>query len=63
MLKLIIIFILIVSNSQAYTFTVIDITSNSAFNYFSSLFIWLFIIQAPLILAISLFKFIKKTLL
>jgi len=60
MVKYFILFYLLVSNSFAMDFTVLNITDDSAFNYFASLQIWLFIISAPAYLLISLIKYVRK---
>jgi hypothetical protein len=62
MVKYLFLLYFLVSNSFAADFTVISITSDSAFNYFASLQIWLFIFSAPAYLLISLIKYVRKVL-
>lgn len=62
MFKFIFLLILIYSNSNAMNFDIISITSDSAFNYFASLQIWLLIISSPMYLVISLLKYAKRSL-
>lgn len=61
MVKITIILILFISNIQAMDFTIIEITSEPAFNHFASLNLWLLIISSPMFLLFSLIKYAKKS--
>lgn len=61
MSKIILILFLLISNTYAIDFSILEITSNDAFNYFASLQLWLLIISSPMLLVFSLFRFYRKS--
>ena len=60
MLKIIFLFLLLLTSVNADNFTVISITNDEAFNYFASLNLWLLIISSPFYLLLSLIKYVRK---
>ena len=62
MLKLFLLFLFLTSSSYATDFKIIEITTEPAFNYFSSLIFWLLIISSPVFLVLSLLKFTRRVL-